>query len=219
MAEAAYHYLNINARAETARMIMHANGFAFDDIRYTLEEFKEAKTNIELFEFGMMPMLRIGDLKLVESIPIAAYLCRRFGYYSNDSYEIYLSESIVSLRNDFLLKYGAQRAKIIYPEPDFEAYMNWLDENLVKYLGWFEGRLKLTNNGDGFFAGNGPTHGDFSVFQTFYDHIYTKPDIWGKFESVFDEHAPKLKAFIKRFPETFPTLKAYLDQKDKTLPL
>ena len=214
MADTILHYFGGNGRGEAIRMMLHHAGVAFDDKCYTFEQWAPLKES-GLFEYKRMPMLEIDGHRLVETAAIIRYVATKYGFYSNESLAVYNIEVVASLAQEIAENW----IKFVFPEYNEEGLFKWIDENLATSLGRLEGRLVSNNNGDGFFVGNSATAADFLVFQFLWDNIVTKEDRWAKYASMFDTHAPKVKAFLERFPDSSPTLKAYLDQKNRARPI
>lgn len=209
MADIVLHYFPVYGLGETARMLLHYKEVHFEDRHVAPDQWKELKTS-GLYECQRMPMLQIHGRQLVESLAIESYISRSFGLAREDTYENYLVECLVSIRNDFRQMLSKH---INFPDINEETLLKYLDENLARNLGFIEARLVSNNNGEGFFVGETATWADVALFQLFYDWFVSKSERFSRFESVFNETAPKFKAFLLRFPATSPGLQAYIEAR------
>lgn len=199
------HYFDLYARGEMIRMILTYHGQEFVDHRVTYEEWSTLSST-NLAEFGQLPVLEIDGLKLVESQSISRYLCQKFGYYPADNESIYWVESLCDLKNDIFNSV----AKVAW-STDTEALEKVYREDIPWWLEKIEARLVRNGGGDGWFVGESITRGDFEIFQLIWDGIL-RPGLKEKFSHLLDA-TPKLNAFIKRFIESSPRIKEYLESR------
>ena len=206
MAEIKLHYFDIYGRAETARMILHYNGTAFEDNRLQFEEWPALKAS-GIAEFGQLPVLEIDGHKLVQSHSINRYLCQKFGYYPSDPFQIYLVESICDLKEDIFISYVRASTN-----KDIEGMQKLNKEKLPGWLKMIESRLVSNNGGNSYFVGETPTLADFEIFQLIWD-FSLRDERKANHELTVIENAPKLKEFCERFLESSPNLKRYLETR------
>ena len=201
MAEIKLTYFNLRARGETARMILVYNNIPYNDNRIEFSEWLELK-NSGYYEFGQIPVIEIDGMTIPQARDINRYLCQKYGCYPSDPVSIYYTESIVSFKWDI---YAGLVPAIFYG--DTEERNKYVRDVLPEKLRYLERRLKRNNDGDGWFVGDGPTLGDFEIFQILYDCTYCTDELKAEFSAVYDENSPKLKAYLERFIDSSPSLK------------
>ena len=199
------HYFDLYARGELIRMILTYHGQEFVDHRVDHEEWS-ILSKTPLAEFGQLPVLEIDGLKLVESRSISRYLCQKFGYYPADIVSTYWVESLCDLKEDIF----SSVAKVAW-STDAEALEKVYREDIPWWLEKIEARLVRNGGGDGWFVGGSVTRADFEIFELIWDGIL-RPGLSDKFSHLLNA-TPKLDSFIKRFIESSPRLKEYLESR------
>ena len=156
-------------------------------------------------EFGQLPVVDIDGLRLVESKAISRYLCQKYGYYPSDIVDIYWVESLCDLKEDIF----SSLAKAIWDTP--AAVTKAYTEDVPWWMEKIEARLIRNNGGDGWFVGNSVTRADFEIFELVWDGLL-RPGIKETYGGLLDK-TPKLMAFVQRFLEFSPRIKAYLETR------
>ena len=207
MSEITLHYFDLYARGELIRQILYYHGADFIDHRVAWDEWPQLR-DPNIAEFDQLPVLEIDGLKLIESKSIARYLCQKFGYYPSDIVDIYWVESLCDLKEDmFSAAAKAYSSKV--PEHIHKLYT----EEFPWWLQKIEARLVRNNGGDGWFVGNTVTRADFEIFELLWDGL-VREGLREKYGHLL-EATPKLEAFVRRFADSSPRLRAYLDSRPK----
>lgn len=200
------HYFDAYGRAEATRMMFHHHNVAFTDDRIAFADWPAFLATGQC-EFDSLPLLEMDGLKMNQSRSINRYVSAKYGYEGANPYDDYLIESLCDTREDTLKFMNGLLFK-----KDQEGFENALRTDFVGWLKIVESRLEMNNKGAGWLVGNKITRADFEMFQTINDYVL-RPSFNGRFESILTINAPKVKAWMERFRNSSPTLKAYLDRR------
>ncbi|KAH9508184.1 Glutathione S-transferase 7 [Bulinus truncatus] len=118
-----------------------AAGQSWDDVRHTKETWPTEKPNTP---FGQLPVLEIDGKRYAQSIAMANYCAREFGFYGQTNLD--------GLQTD-----QNKKAELLKNLKEVEA---------PKYLTFFERLLK--ESGTGYFVGNSLTLADIYVYDLIY---------------------------------------------------
>lgn len=199
------HYFNAKGRAELPRLVFKAAGRDFEDVRYTQEEWPEAKPKMPL---GQVPVLFIDDEPLTQGAAIAKYLAGEFGLYGKDSMERARIDESRECLNEMAFEFGK-----IYGMKDetrkAEMSKEYLENGLPKHMANFEKLLTRNNNGDGFCVGDKLSLADLTAL--FYFEMLP---VLG--EANILEKYPKIKAYNDRVVAV-PNIAAWLEARPKTM--
>ena len=194
------HYFDGYGKGEVVRMLLHAQGVAFNDDRFEDEGFNEfAKTGVA--EFGQVPCLEIDGKSLVESRAIERYLLVRAGVHTATAHEGYLNDSLISLLDDV----RNILARFIWVEENLEAMFKWIETDFPWYLNHFNKRVNEHN----FLVGSTPQHADWALFEFLWD-AFLRPEKIEKSRALFEAAAPKLLQFTEHFRTHNENLANYL---------
>ena len=95
------HYFSFYGRAEPIRLLLNHSGKEFEDIMHTFDEWKEIKSNADLFEYGQMPVLEKDSKVYSNSMAILRYLGAEYGYYPTEAESMFQVNLIIDLSYDF----------------------------------------------------------------------------------------------------------------------
>ena len=99
------YYFDFYARAEPTRMMLTKANVAFEDVKVSMEEFKELKQTGKL-EYGQMPMVELEDgTRIVQQKGIEGYFAHKYGFNCTDPWEHYISEHVMTYFWDFYMKH------------------------------------------------------------------------------------------------------------------
>jgi glutathione S-transferase len=165
-------YFPIRGRGEQVRLLLHALGVPFEDVRVGRDEFMAMKQEgPRTLTFGSLPMLQDGDFRLVQGPAIMSYLGRGHGAAPADAKAAARAEAITLGAEDLRIQYfklfgdGAEAKQAEFASGPW--VMRWLPN--------FEGLLELAGNRE-HFAGRELTFGDVAVWDVLDAVItYTKP--------------------------------------------
>jgi hypothetical protein len=132
MTEYKLHYFNVTGLGEPIRFLFHYGGIEFEDIRYSAEDWLEAKKskyfifmllsnkylmckfNFSDMPFGQMPVLEIDGEKIAQSNAICRYLAKLVGLGSDNEFESMQIDSVVDSFNDLRLsKYEIHMFRVL----------------------------------------------------------------------------------------------------------
>uniref|UniRef100_A0AC34R6Z5 Glutathione S-transferase n=1 Tax=Panagrolaimus sp. JU765 TaxID=591449 RepID=A0AC34R6Z5_9BILA len=192
------YYFDFRGLGETARLLFHAAGQEFEDVRFNPEQWPEYKAQSPT---GKAPFLEVDGHTIVESFAIYRFLANRFGYAGKDEFEKALVDSTADFfRNAttdtrMYLIVTAGRA-----EGDKDAlYKEKFLPALEKTFPYIEQVLK--KSGSGFIAPSGLTWADLFIVESLTTMLNLAPQVAEKYPFVADykkrvhEH-PKIKDYV-----------------------
>lgn len=152
-------YYKTRGRGETSRLLLAASGKEWENNRFHSTEWPALKPNAP---FGQAPFLEYNGQTYGQSVAIANFLAREFGFYGKTNQDAAVIDQVVQLVQEIIAD-----LVIIYDEKD-EAKKEELTEKLrsealPKYLGIFQ-KLLRTNGSTGFFVGKGLSLADIVLF-------------------------------------------------------
>nr|KAG5686441.1 hypothetical protein BaRGS_009091 [Batillaria attramentaria] len=149
MASIKLYYFKGGGRAESCRLLLAASGTEWEDVRFTQEEWPKYKPDAP---FGQAPFLEYNGKKYGQSVAIAAFIAREFGFAGKNNLEALRVDEVVQLVQSDLFPCLLK----VYLEQDEAKKKELLEktknEDLPKFMGFIE-RL-LRENGTGYFVGN-----------------------------------------------------------------
>ncbi|CAJ0564184.1 unnamed protein product, partial [Mesorhabditis spiculigera] len=198
-------YFGLKGRAEIARQLFALAGVEYEDKRITFEEWPALKSSTP---FGQLPLLEVDGVIIAQSITIARFLARRFGYAGENDIDAAKVDGLADTFADYFTEQknffpvligrvpGDKDAlyKEVY-EPARDKYIPMIIEHFLK---------KSTS---GFLVGSKLSYADLllaehvSTFQEFLPHN------WDKY--------PELLAHRDRI-QAIPALKKWLETRPKT---
>jgi len=192
MAEYKLIYLDFAALGEPIRWTLKLAGKEFEEERIPIEEFKNHKSR---FPLGQVPILYENGVELTQSTPIISYLCRKFGFISQDEFINYRGAEIVEIVTDARAPFrawmfGTDETKNAQLRQDF------IDSVLPMHFRKISSLLKDTagrNKNEGkFIGGDKITMGDLIL--TSYVMIFSAglqvpaKDLLQDFENILELH-------------------------------
>ncbi|KAK6993690.1 S-crystallin SL11 [Biomphalaria glabrata] len=193
-------YFNGRGRAEVSRLILVAAGEQFEDVR--LETFlpeDKAKT-----PFGQLPVLEIDGKMYAQSVAIATYLAREFGFYGETNLDALRIDEIVQLTQEIMN--AAYTAYFYEPDENKQAELirELQEKQFPRYLGYYEKLLK--DSGTSYFVGNSLTLADLIVYDAVFSFLQRAYSIDG---------FPRVEALCQ-LVESLPNIQTYVAQREKT---
>lgn len=196
------YYFTLRGRGEIIRLLFVAAGQDYEDVRITFEEWPKKK---DTFVTGQLPSFEVDGQQFCQSLAIARYLAREFGYAGKSNIEQALVDQVVDTVNDYLGDfYKAWFAGEDKKETEVGKYVN---ESTPKTLKCIEKWLNDNNGGDGFFVGSSVTMADLLVYEALTNVIQIDSKVLDAF--------PKIAAHRKRVA-TLPKIKEYLEKRPKS---
>nr|KAG5701497.1 hypothetical protein BaRGS_000893 [Batillaria attramentaria] len=199
-------YGHSTGRAELSRLILAASGVEWEDIRFTSEEWLKYKPDSP---FGQAPYLIYHGTKAGQSVAIASFLAREFGFAGKTNLESLRIDEVEQLVQD-LVVCGSK----VFFEKDETKKAEYLEklkaEDIPKFYGFFERLLK--ESGTGYFVGNQLTMADFAVYDVV---VNAMGGMVGVRLPDLEQRYPLVHALCAKV-ETHPNIQKYLQaQKAK----
>ncbi|XP_076447570.1 glutathione S-transferase 3-like [Babylonia areolata] len=192
-------------RGEFLRMLLVAAGQKFEDVRIKFENWgPEAKKETP---YGQIPYVVYKGKKHGQSVAIATYLAKKFGFYGKTDEDALKQEEVMHLVEDLRVPHVRDWFFAKEPAKKDELSKKLVEELFPRYLGYFE--ALLAENGDkGLFVGSSVTMADMYL----YDFVETMLGISGEALKSF----PLLQKLVQNV-KVFPALKDYLASRPKTM--
>ncbi|CAI4232734.1 unnamed protein product [Auanema sp. JU1783] len=200
-------YFNARGFADVSRQLFHLAETPFEDVRLDAEQFAALKTT---FPFEQVPVLEVDGQFIPQSIAIARYLAKTFGFYGKCPYEQALVDAIADQYKDFFVEmkpYYYSALGLIPATPD---EIKKLETDILvpakdKFLRYMTNYLKKSSSG--FLAGGSLTFADLIVAEhvsSFLLRIPTYVDSYPELKTHMEKvHAvPLLKKWIESRPVT-----------------
>lgn len=159
MASIKLYYFNSAGRGECLRLLLAASGKDWEDVRFTGEDWPN-KYKAEA-PFGQAPFLEYKGKKYGQSVAIATFLAREFGFGGKTNLESLRIDEVVQLCQDLI----ACMVKMYYEKDEAkkaEILEKLKNEDAPKFFGFFEKLLE--ESGTGYFVGKQLTLADFAVY-------------------------------------------------------
>ncbi|XP_067685412.1 uncharacterized protein [Haliotis asinina] len=153
-------YSQHKGRAELSRLLFALAGQKYEDVRWTRETLQAEKQNLL---FGQIPVLEVDGKQYAQSMAIAGFLAREFGFHGKTSIEQMEVDQVIGIVQDIFSALIKQ-----YLEQDEEKKAAFTKENnettFPKFVGFFEKILK--NNNTGFYVGDKLGLADLAAYDT-----------------------------------------------------
>ena len=187
-------YFDFNGgRAEPARLALRIGGIAFEDKRFTFQEFAEVRKSTP---FGQVPTLHVDGVQVTQSDAITRYAGKLAGLYPADAYQALLCDEVLSAVEDITIKLAASFG--MTGDALKEARTAFVTGPLTVYLRWLQSQLQA--RGGVYFADQRLTVADLKVFSYVrglnsgnLDHVPT---------DLVESVAPLLNAHMRMVGET-----------------
>ncbi|CAI9722415.1 S-crystallin SL11-like [Octopus vulgaris] len=142
-------YFNGRGRAEICRILFAAAGVHYTDRRIKISEWNRFKNKMN---FSILPVLQIdGETQIPQSMAIARYLAKEFGFHGKNNVDMARIESICDCLNDILDDYLQ-----LYYEKNFSkkaALRDHYNDTCRRILPFLEKTLGQYDNGTKYFFG------------------------------------------------------------------
>ena len=227
-------YFDGRGLAEVPRTLFATSGHAFNDVRLTRDQFKDARGQGDLAKnLNRVPMLNHNGAIVGQSGAISRYLARQLGLMGSTEIEAAQIDSMTEHVADIKAAY---RRLFPYrpavPLADDELAANkkvWfetpavpeLENRAERQLQWFLGKVEATlpDSGSGYSVGGRPSLADAYIFNLLGEYAPTVEDKT-KGEPFGDKTAtdavlagfPKLKAVVDTFRDS-PGMQQYLSTR------
>eukprot|EP01100_Stratorugosa_tubuloviscum_P012891 TRINITY_DN6265_c4_g1_i1.p1 TRINITY_DN6265_c4_g1~~TRINITY_DN6265_c4_g1_i1.p1 ORF type:complete len:210 (-),score=115.52 TRINITY_DN6265_c4_g1_i1:86-715(-) len=199
-------YFNLRGRAEVIRYLFEELQVEYEDFRFEMTEKDNVMNPLKAdgtLAFGQVPLLQIDGINIVQSKAAARYIGNKYGLGAKNAQQEALIDILALGLDDASFGLGvAWRAG----DKRDELMAKYAQEELPKWLGYYETLLKKNNSGTSFFVGDSLTWVDFAIFD-FLCWLDRFPNSLDNFESLkaFKQRIasrPKIAAWIARRPVT-----------------
>ncbi|PAV65622.1 hypothetical protein WR25_12314 [Diploscapter pachys] len=201
------YYFDGRGFGEASRQLFALADVPFEDVRLDREKFMELKPT---FPYGQVPVLEVDGVQIPQSVAIARFLAKKFGFAGKTEVEQAIVDGICDQWKDFYAEikpyyYG----NLGYCPPGWEDLEKARTEVLIPARDKFFGFLKnlLNKNKSGFLVEGGVTYADLFITDNM-------TSLFGWFPGYFEGH-PEIEAYYKHVQE-IPKLKAWLAKRPKT---
>uniref|UniRef100_A0A182YU43 GST C-terminal domain-containing protein n=1 Tax=Biomphalaria glabrata TaxID=6526 RepID=A0A182YU43_BIOGL len=139
-----------------------------------------------------------------QSVAIATYLAREFGFYGETNLDALRIDEIVQLTQEIMN--AAYTAYFYEPDENKQAELirELQEKQFPRYLGFYEKLLK--DSGTSYFVGNSLTLADLIVYDAVFSFLQRAYSIEG---------FPRVEALCQ-LVESLPNIQTYVAQREKT---
>lgn len=190
-----YNFKDIG-RVEASRIILALAGKSYEYVPFTFKEWPEIKPNTP---FGQAPFIEIDGKKFGQSLAIAAYLAREFGFYGQSN----LDGLKIDMISQLVYEWRVNAAKLLFggdASNKEEVDKILTEQEAPRYLGYLEKLLK--ENGSKFMVGESITLGDVVVLDMFTGFVC-------KYVEEASSNFPLLRELVDRL-SNIPSIKNYV---------
>ena len=191
-----FHYFPVNFRGAAIRASLCYANVKFENKLIALDDWPKLKLQ-GFSEFLTLPVLKIGEKKLVESGAILRYIAKKSGLYGKDFEEQYVVDSLLGKVEDIYNVFS----KFIFPRTDEEKenveqnIKDFVEITAVDFLRIMEKRF--LNNKSNYFVGNSFTIADI-VLTVMINIIFAHPARKDKFWPLVEIHSCKLLLHVEK---------------------
>lgn len=154
-------YWDMRGRAEVARLIMTVGHIPFEDDRISFEQWKQLRPETP---FLSLPTLTVDGSVMAQSGAIERYVAKMAGLYPSDPLAALKVDEIRDTLADVLMAVFKYRGDD--KEKQREERERFVREDVPRYLGGLEKRVKLFGGEDGWAVGDQITAADLAIFST-----------------------------------------------------
>ncbi|CAC5396276.1 HPGDS [Mytilus coruscus] len=196
------YYFPVRGRAELSRLLLAVAGKDYEDIRISFDEWPKKKSTIPT---GQMPTFDVDGQLLCQSLTIARYIAREYGYAGKSNMEQALVDQVVDTASDYLGEYF--KCYFAPEETKKEAIEKYLKESTPKTLTCFNKWLEQNDGGKGFFVGSSMTMADLAVYEVLTNVVLRDSKILDGFPKLVEHRnrvafLPKIKEYLEKRPKT-----------------
>ncbi|GMR45238.1 hypothetical protein PMAYCL1PPCAC_15433 [Pristionchus mayeri] len=198
-------YFDARGLAEVSRSMFILSDTPFEDNRIPKDQWPALK---EKTPFGTLPVLEIDGKPLPQSLAIARYLAKQFGFYGNTPFESAWVDALADQMKDFLAEmrpYFAVAMGMV--EGDKEKMKNEVALPAIKKHFSLLEKVAKENGANGHFVGSSLTYVDLLVSDFIYSVDSMIPGFINEYPAVAAVrtkvvNTPKLKEWIEKRPKT-----------------
>nr|ABF67507.1 glutathione-S-transferase isoform 2 [Haliotis discus discus] len=151
-------YLDFRGRGELSRLLFALAGQEYEDVRFKREDWPAVK---DKYIFGRIPVLEVDGKQYGQSMAIASFLAKRFGFHGSTDVEVLEVDQVLGIVGDiraalvraFLERDEGRKAEIVTENKE---------TNIPRFLGFLETVLK--NNNTGYYVGDKLAYADVAAF-------------------------------------------------------
>lgn len=206
------YYFNGRGRAEICRMLFALSGVEYDDSRITFTDWKNFRSKMPC---SCLPVLEIDrKVQVPQSMAIARYLAREFGFHGKDNIEMtkveYIADSFYDIFNDYMRLYHDRDGRLltclgadIRNRTSNSAMRQSYEESCKRVLPYME--ELLDKEGYSFFLGNQIKLCDLMCYASLENPLSENPVLLNDY--------PKIRA-LRQKVASLPQIKEYLRKRD-----
>nr|P27010.1 RecName: Full=S-crystallin 2; AltName: Full=OL2 [Enteroctopus dofleini]AAA29387.1 S2-crystallin [Enteroctopus dofleini] len=189
-------YFNHRGRAEICRMLFAAAGVQYNDRRIETSEWSNMRSKMPC---SMMPMLDIDNRhQIPQTMAIARYLAREFGFHGKNNMEMarveYISDCFYDILDDYLRMYQDDNCRMMFQRSGdrngSSEKRTRYQETLRRILPFMERTLEMYKSGGQFFMGDQMTMADMMCYCALENPIMEESSLLNSY--------PKLQALRTR---------------------
>ncbi|XP_029636684.1 S-crystallin 3-like [Octopus sinensis] len=207
------HYFNHRGRAEVCRMLFAAAGVKYNDRRIEYSEWNNMRSRMPC---SMLPVLEIDNrTQFPQSMSIARYLAREFGFHGKSSMEMarvdFISHCFYDIMDDYMRMYQDREGRMRFERnqdmscsPERRMRFRETCQRLLPYL---ERTLEMHNSGNQYFMGDQMTMADMMCYCALENPLIEEPSFLSRY--------PKLQSLRNRI-QNHPKISMYLRSQPRT---
>ncbi|XP_046358294.2 probable glutathione S-transferase 6 [Haliotis rufescens] len=155
-------YFDLPGRGELSRMLFALAGQEYEDVRMKFEDWPAEK---DKYIFDKVPILEVDGKQYGQSMAIASFLARRFGFHGRTDVEVLEVDQVLGIVGDILATLVR-----VFMEKDEARKAEIVTENKVTNIPRFLGFLEtvLRNNNTGYYVGDKLGYADVAAFEVLY---------------------------------------------------
>ncbi|CAB3404419.1 unnamed protein product [Caenorhabditis bovis] len=204
MPEYKLYYFNGRGLGDVSRQLFALAGEKFEDVRVSSDDWPNLKKEMP---FGQMPVLEVDGVKIPQSMAIARYLAKKFGYAGKTDYEQAIVDAFADQFKDFYIEaktYYYTKLGLMDKDPE-EEKKNALIPARDKFLPLIAKYLKQSKSG--FLVDSGVTYADLIIV----DNMRTLISLWPEYLKDY----PEIKAWYDKV-DSIPQIRKHLENSPNT---
>ncbi|CAJ0932389.1 unnamed protein product, partial [Mesorhabditis belari] len=198
-------YFDLRGRAEVSRQLFALAGVPYEDNRLNFEQWPAFK---QTTPFGQIPLLEVDGTMIAQSITIARFLARRFGYIGANDIEAAQIDSLA----DVIMDYHNEQKHFFpvlmgrMPGDKDALYKEIYEPVRDKYLPILVEKF-LKKNPNGYLIGSKVSYADLMLAEHISVYMNVLPNAFDKY--------PELIAHKEKV-QSLPALKQWIETRPKT---
>nr|AAB01057.1 S-crystallin [Doryteuthis opalescens] len=216
------YYFNGRGRAEILRMMFAAAAVKYMDKRFEFNEWDKYRKDMPCM---CVPVLEMdGGMRMPETMAIARYLAREYGFYPKNSMDMmrcdYIADCFYEIMHDYMRYYHWKNGRFRFGKDgmmgsdmggndcNYDNYMQWRYMNTFnRVMPFMERTLSMRNGGSNFFMGDQMMWCDMMCYCCMENPMMEN-------QSMFSNY-PKLMSLYKRV-SAHPKISTYLKSRSNT---